>query len=194
MVMGNWEYNACLNYSDGSYGYIEGYKKAAKVLVEYVFVSKRDQDTLIYPIVFLFRHHVELIIKDILNKGKDLLSLDEKERSVLVSALVSKHSLTFFDKYVKDLMFALEPNSNHDYQEIHSLIEKITQLDPDSYHFRYLKSKKDEVNINLNIRTINTEDLFSNIENGIKLLECVSLQLSQYLEAIDEYIKGVRSC
>jgi hypothetical protein len=63
----DWWHNACLNFSlDMGIGYVYGYKKAADILVEYIKDTKTNQDYLVYPIVFLYRHHLELIIKEII--------------------------------------------------------------------------------------------------------------------------------
>ena len=62
-----WKMNACLNISgDITHGYIEGYRKGAERLVEWVEVELTDQDYLVYPILFLYRHHLELRLKEIL--------------------------------------------------------------------------------------------------------------------------------
>ena len=49
----DWHNNACLNFQhDMSYGYIEGYKRAADALVFQIKDNRRDRDFLVYPIVF----------------------------------------------------------------------------------------------------------------------------------------------
>jgi hypothetical protein len=47
----DWQMNACLNYGDGSWLYINGYLTAAQSLVPQVIETCREQDGLIYPIV-----------------------------------------------------------------------------------------------------------------------------------------------
>lgn len=52
----DWHNNACLNFQyDMSHGYINGYKLAADSLVVKVNETGRDQDYLVYPIVFLYK-------------------------------------------------------------------------------------------------------------------------------------------
>ncbi|MCI5221569.1 MAG: hypothetical protein D3924_02515 [Candidatus Electrothrix sp. AR4] len=71
----DWEMNACLNFShDMSYGYIEGYLRAADRLVKHVFDTSKDQDVLVYPIAFMFRQHIELRLKSIIDIGRKLLT------------------------------------------------------------------------------------------------------------------------
>ena len=63
----DWWNNACLNFMEGKntwYGYFRGYQRAAELLVQYVDCEKQYQDTLVFPIIFLYRHYLELILKD----------------------------------------------------------------------------------------------------------------------------------
>ena len=54
--------NACVNVmrAGDSIAYIEGYRRGALRLVQHVVEEQRDQDFLVYPIIFLDRHHIEL--------------------------------------------------------------------------------------------------------------------------------------
>jgi hypothetical protein len=58
--------NACVNfvYWDRVYPYALGYKQAGEIVLKYVLDQQSEQDSLVYPIVFLFRHHVELMLKE----------------------------------------------------------------------------------------------------------------------------------
>ena len=57
-----WLTNACMTRGN-EFVYREGYRRGAKQLVDDVCAAVRHQDVLIYPIVYLYRHHVELILK-----------------------------------------------------------------------------------------------------------------------------------
>ncbi|HHS8916416.1 TPA: hypothetical protein ACTVMT_005267, partial [Escherichia coli] len=46
--------------------YTEGYRRAADILINHIDESGRDQDFLVYPVLFLYRHHLELLIKQII--------------------------------------------------------------------------------------------------------------------------------
>ena len=61
----DWMNNACLNVmgSGDAYAYKAGYRRGAEVLIGYVGEIARDQDFLVYPIIFLYRHHIELMLK-----------------------------------------------------------------------------------------------------------------------------------
>src|SRR5579859_6702346 len=66
--------NAMLHVrADGNaLAYIEGYRRGAELLVQYA-VEHGDQDFLVYPIIFLYRHHIELILKRIIELAPSVL-------------------------------------------------------------------------------------------------------------------------
>lgn len=59
---GNWTYNAIIGWSnqDYDYGYIEGFFQIAHSAINLASVSP---DTIIYPIIFNYRHYLELVLK-----------------------------------------------------------------------------------------------------------------------------------
>ena len=70
----DWHNNACLNYmSDHGTAYTEGYRRAADILIRHIDETARDQDFLVYPVVFLYRHHIELQIKQVTGLARRLL-------------------------------------------------------------------------------------------------------------------------
>jgi hypothetical protein len=81
----DWMNNACLNVmgNGDAFAYKAGYRRGAEVLIEYVGESGRDQDFLVYPIIFLYRHHIELMLKRIIRRAPYLIaaSLSEKVKA-----------------------------------------------------------------------------------------------------------------
>ena len=69
-----WELNACLNYGlDSWYAYAKGYRLAAEALTQRVRDTHRDQDLLIWPVMFMWRHHLELKLKSLSRSATSLL-------------------------------------------------------------------------------------------------------------------------
>jgi hypothetical protein len=78
--------NACIAPWDADSAYTTGFRRAAFRLAIDVCDTETHQDTLIYPIVYLYRHHVELVLKAIITSAsklldRDLTELDRKARS-----------------------------------------------------------------------------------------------------------------
>ena len=70
----DWQNNACISAFCGSeFAYAEGYRLAANALVEHTGGTSRDLDFLIYPTVFLYRHHLELVLKQVIEKHVDAI-------------------------------------------------------------------------------------------------------------------------
>ncbi|WP_370605589.1 type IV conjugative transfer system pilin TraA [Escherichia coli] len=80
----DWHNNACLNYMpDHGTAYTEGYRRAADILINHIDESGRDQDFLVYPVLFLYRHHLELLIKQIIGLALALAEDPDKDSSVV---------------------------------------------------------------------------------------------------------------
>ena len=66
----DWYYVACLNdRRDNLELYIVGYKEAGDVLVKHVMETQRHHDSLVFPIVFMYRHYLELRLKQLIRDG-----------------------------------------------------------------------------------------------------------------------------
>jgi hypothetical protein len=53
-------------------GYIEGYRKAATAVFEHAVNTRTSPDFILFPMAFLWRHHLELVLKDIIALGRRL--------------------------------------------------------------------------------------------------------------------------
>ena len=85
----DWINNACLRQGD-DYACREGYRRAAQILVEAVGEEERDQDFLVYPIVFLYRHYIELALKDFIRRAPYLI---DRELTTAERAHLGKYQL-----------------------------------------------------------------------------------------------------
>jgi hypothetical protein len=140
----DWEANACVNGVSGPMAYQDGYRRAALHLMEYVCDSGQGQDVLVYPIVYLYRHHVELTLKSIINVDCFLVDyvLTEKEQDTL-----GRHDLAKLWGLARPLLNpvckvggspALPPE---DLEGIDSYILQLHKHDPDGQRFRYAMTK-----------------------------------------------------
>jgi hypothetical protein len=60
----DWWKNACMNWSSSGWSlYASGYKEAADALVARVEEHSTNQDTFVYPVLFLYRQYLELQLK-----------------------------------------------------------------------------------------------------------------------------------
>ncbi|MGH7451463.1 MAG: hypothetical protein ACRENG_08980, partial [bacterium] len=136
----DWSNNACLNFLHSSqelYLYAHGYKQAADILVDHISATKRDQDILVYPIVFLYRHCIELYLKEIITEGNILL--DEPKE------MPTGHKIDVLWKDCKIILEKLQFDSTKDELEaVDEIISQFSEKDPLSFAFRYPTDKKGE--------------------------------------------------
>ena len=135
-------------YSDGQREYIEGYLRGARVLVnQVVSTDGTDKNYLVYPIFYLYRHHIEIALKRILRSTPQILH-HNPTKSELNNLM--KHRLDLLWKDLKPLCPAIyaalhwnEPQQL-DLDGIDDYIRQLSELDPDSMSFRYSHSKDNQ--------------------------------------------------
>lgn len=127
----DWQHNACLNYGlDNWYLYAEGYKQAADYLVDRVIETDEDQDTLVYPIVFLYRQYAELRLKQVARDASYLLGEP--------FTLKTTHRLDVLWRDAFSLLERVERGPlATEVLAAEAVIKEFSQVDPTSMEFRY---------------------------------------------------------
>jgi hypothetical protein len=138
----DWETNAWVRGAT-EYAYAEGYRRAGRVLADHVIQNRWDTDFLVYPIVFLCRHYVELQLKRLIPDcaylaGQNLSEADRKRLS-------SSHSLGQLWGILKPILQKLSTDGSgiaqDDIGATDAYISQIHELDGGSFSFRYLADK-----------------------------------------------------
>jgi len=170
----NWRMNACLGYQyDENGARIEGFKKAADILVNQVANHGTGQDHLVYPIAALYRHHLELLLKDIIQLGAHLQDKNVTPMGHKLPPLLNK---------AKSILNEIWPdeNSETEFFHIERIISELSELDPDGQNFRYGR-RADGKNPLQEVDVINLESLAIAVGK-------VSAYLSGALTGIWQYI------
>jgi hypothetical protein len=64
----------CINWDDSWVGHVEGFRLAGEVLVQQLDdTAMGQQDFLVYPILFLYRHAVAIGLEQVIRSGRVLL-------------------------------------------------------------------------------------------------------------------------
>lgn len=157
---------------------IVGYREASRVLILELLQNHESSlvkvDSRIYPIVFVFRHYLEIIMKDTLRYQRLLrreINDDEVGFTKLHSLLEIWRELTPYIKYFCELTSL---------QMIENLLDEFDHFDKGSYSFRYpfrsAKKKDDKIAPSLPVEgmTIDLYNLYTVMEKMIYFFEGVN--------------------
>lgn len=123
-----WGYRAFYGDDLSWERYTDSYKNVADRLVEW-YVEEYRVDSLVYPIMFLYRHHLELQLKSLL---RNLYSFHGHQWN-----LQKTHDLVKLWHEVRPLMEEICLQDTEDNDHIEARIKEFSQIDPDSESFRY---------------------------------------------------------
>jgi hypothetical protein len=161
---------------DDQLAYTEGYRRGAQFLVEYVTAAHQDQDFLVYPIIFLYRHHIELVVKRLIGRApylieRPLTDLEKKHWRQPDLDLLWQDFKPMFATICKSAGWKIDPEA---IDGIDDYIRQIVELDPDSYGFRYAHSAKADPSLPPHLQQINLCHFAGMME-----------RLASYLDSID---------
>ncbi|MFA5293863.1 MAG: hypothetical protein WC496_12645 [Phycisphaerae bacterium] len=126
-----WWLNACIDpFHADWYAYSEGYKRAANILVEYVKTNRIDLDVLVYPIIYLYRHHLELCLKSIISNGRKLL-----DRSGEFQKIHKLNDLWREARIILEKVYKGDPTDELD--EIEKVFDQFCSREPTGVDSRY---------------------------------------------------------
>lgn len=129
---GPWQANACVQWSVDQGMQAEGYRIAAQRLAERA-PHWHEQDFLLYPIVFLYRHYVELELKGLIAMGQRLAG-----DSVAVPEVHDLRRLWSIAKpHISREMDPRDRGLRKQIVQVERVIGELAALDPRSTAFRY---------------------------------------------------------
>jgi hypothetical protein len=176
----DWHNDACLytgQNDTAKHGYTEGYRRGAQLLVEHVAEHASNQDYLVYPVIFLYRHHIELALKNLIRQAPYLV---ERELTDPEKSHLGKHRLDLLWADVKAILKEickkagwgkLDPD---DVEGIDAYIAQLSAMDPDSFAFRYAHAKDGAPSLATELKRIN-------LRHFAELME----RLANYLDGMD---------
>ncbi|ENE37178.1 hypothetical protein ECP030229310_4869 [Escherichia coli P0302293.10] len=175
----DWHNNACLNYMpDHGTAYTEGYRRAADILINHIDESGRDQDFLVYPVLFLYRHHLELLIKQIIGLALALAEDPDKHQYKK-----DDHNLNNLWPLAQRLILEVDDSYRpSDFKIVKEVVKALHQADERATDFRYAR-RNDGTRSLEGIHYVNprrfgekmgeASDLLDGVDNGLRyLLDC----------------------
>ena len=175
----DWHNNAVLNgQRDNLSLYAVGYKRAGELLAEAAVEGRRDHDSLVFPIAYVYRQYLELRLKQLIRDSKRLL--DD------ASGFPPTHKITELWKTCRPLFNQVELDvGDQVLDEIEELITEFAEVDEESYAFRYPTDKMNNPSLP-DLSCVNLPNLAEVIKKMANFLEAVSWQISVNLEQKQE--------
>jgi hypothetical protein len=147
-----WQMDAVMDFRPGNdYPYREGYRRAGRILTEYVAEHRGEQDVLVFPICHAYRHFVELSLKRLIRVGCSLINRELTEReSSLCNGIHNLRALWNAFVAIGDELKTeegIDPPPDEDMEGIEDYIDQLHAVDAGSFSFRYPLTKTGEVSI-----------------------------------------------
>ncbi len=157
--------------------YADGYQIGAIKLLDTAILDSKNRDYLIYPIVFLIRHYLELRLKELL-QGLNYCSIQTKE--------FSQHHriLELWTEFKKGYSAFGEQTNDESFKAIDSLIKELSNIDPISMAFRYPSDKNGN-----KIQKLDYVNLVTLKETFIRIcfvFDGAAMQIAHYVEITEE--------
>jgi hypothetical protein len=156
--------------------YRQGFRVAAARLAAEVCASGQRQDFLVYPIVYLYRHHTELALKALIVIACELLGREVRPREMALGS----HDLAQLWTVARRLLDAAcddldQPLPAQDIEGIDSYIEQLHEHDPRGESFRYatLKGKPHIGSLPADLKLINLRNFADAMERLADYLDGV---------------------
>lgn len=168
----DWHNNAMLGWSYSSWDiYAAGYKEAADVLVQALAERKATLDSVIYPLVFLYRQGLELQLKLMLQQARRLAQKD--------SPPDHHHGLIPLWNELRLLIVELDPTmDDKELPATEHFICQLDSVDPGSFAFRYPTKRTGEVSLP-ELHHINVRHLSEIMDSTFRLLSGIYYWLGE---------------
>jgi len=130
----DWQAIACLDWARGdAVVRALGFQRAAEVLFQEL-ARGRDQDLLVYPFAFCWRHHLELELKCLMRAAAGSLG---RSLSKAAQDDMARYGLKQLWARCRPLLEEVDPRSTADLGHAERLLLELHEVDPSGEAFRY---------------------------------------------------------
>ncbi len=153
---GNGFGNAVLNFRNRAEDefdlYAHAFHNAGKTLAKEMMSPNGYNDLAALPIIFVYRHSLELYLKSIVRIGKTILKVTGDSHNINKKAL-ERHELT---KLLPDVIYIfkhvgwewnLDTEGLQSFGELEELLQDFDGIDDRSFTFRYPTNKRDQASV-----------------------------------------------
>jgi hypothetical protein len=166
---------------DRFYHMTEGYQLAGDLLVEQAEAGGWSaRRKLVYPIVFCYRHFLELTLKAILEKYGSMVNIEPNRSGHTLEGLWMD-----FRRLLRDLDAEGGPGDEQATEVVGQCVAEFAKMDPSSQTFRYPTSKRGQP-FELDLDSIDLPQLHDTIEKIDTYFTCLDASLDQIKEARED--------
>jgi hypothetical protein len=160
--------------------YARGYKCAADALVEHAAKHKHELDSLVYPIIFLYRHYLELRMKELILTGSRLPDVAVRE------GWRNTHDLTCLWGCCRQVLQKVWPEGpKRDLDAVQNCIQQLAQVDAKSEVFRYPSGRQGE-SFETKPSHINLRNFAEVVGRVAGLLDSAGMGVSACIEDVEQ--------
>ena len=172
----DWHNNAMLGWTHFPMDiYAAGYKDAADAILYALAERRASLDSVIYPLVFLYRQGLELQLKLILPLARRLAEIPSKDDH--------QHGLMPMWEELRKLLDELTPHEgDEDIAAMEDFIRQLDDVDPQSFAFRYPKTKRGEISL-AELSDVNVRHLSEIMDSVFLLMSGIHSELGEMDQA-----------
>ena len=155
-----------------------GYYKLAKLGAKYVIKNGNDQDFLAYPVIYCYRHFIELELKGL---TMEIKNLKEGKYEIEVN-----HDLTkVLNVFIKEYKGFFKEKFD---QKISELIKDFNKIDSNSQKFRYCSDtlgqpiKRGELHVGFKHLKLVMEEIYNSLNSIEATIDATKDQIQEMLE------------
>ncbi len=183
----DWQFSACVNWLTQSpsnwHLYATGYRYGARALLDQLLETTFHRDTLVYPIIFLYRQAIELWLKCILKRGAELF--DDAGVEDLGHREIDKLWVA-----CRKLLERMQDSLPDEIETIQANIIEFSDLDKRSFAFRYPTTKQGQPSLREDLRDVNLRHFGEVAEGVVNFLDAVDTDIQVRVDAMSEMMHG----
>ena len=170
--------------------YASAFWRGGRRLAQFLPSRRGYNDLDACPIVFLYRHALELYMKAIVRRGESLLSIAGAKLPIPPRAL-EQHALPPLVDPIRTIFSHVgwlsksQPEGRRMFREFEKLVRDVSRLDSGSYTFRYPVNKKNQASVSHHFG-FNVLEFAEQVEKTIRFLDGAATGLEEEWDQASE--------
>ncbi len=158
--------------------YSSGYKRAADLLIEHIIQTRREQDNLIFPILFSYRQSIELNLKMLIRLGNALIDIfEDYPKHHDINKLWKKYRKIYCKIFSEEDI--LDDEKMH-LESMDNLINQFSEVDPFSIDSRYPENKEGKRSLSIL--------KYVDLKNLKRIMDGLDLEFAGHYAHLDEIL------